>query len=352
MKKSICICCVFLLILLSQAGYAKTAKEIAKIAFDSTVVIFMEKANGQVSQGSGFFVRNDQIATNLHVIEGAVKGYAKLIGQTAKYNIEGIIGVDPTNDLAILKISGKSSRSLTLGDSNTIQVGESIYAVGNPEGLEGTFSQGIVSSIRREIGSGKYFQMTAPISPGSSGGPVMNTQGEVIGVSTASHKSGQNLNLAVPSIHLKVLLQKNGPVKPLIQAGSAKYLTQTTTAMPQTLYDNALTAFRNRQYQQAQSIWEQFVLTYPNDALVPQAWFWQGESLYQQKYFEEAIMRYQVVLEKYPASPKYPAALLKQAASFMRIGKDKAGRVLLYDLISRYPDLLEAQQARALLSRW
>jgi S1-C subfamily serine protease len=87
--------------------------------------------------------------------------------------------------------------------------------------LEGTFSQGIVSSIR-EFGTEKILQITAPISPGSSGGPVLNGKGEVIGVSVATFKGGQNLNFAIPSNYLKALLGKAGSVKPLSQAKTAK----------------------------------------------------------------------------------------------------------------------------------
>lgn len=201
---------------------AQTAQEIAKKAFDSTVLLVMEDANGQpLSLGSGFFVRDGEIASNLHVVEGAARGYAKLVGQKTKYDIESITAVDPERDLVVLKISAAGSPVLFLGSSDAVQVGESIYAVGNPQGLEGTFSQGIVSSIR-EVGADKLLQITAPISPGSSGGPVLNGRGEVIGVSVATFRGGQNLNFAIPSGYLKSLLGKAGSAKPLAEAKPAK----------------------------------------------------------------------------------------------------------------------------------
>ena len=175
----------------------------------------MEDANGQpLTLGSGFFVRNSQVATNLHVVKGASRGYAKLVGQKTKYDIEGITAVDAEHDLVILKISVPEVEAIPLGDSDTIQVGESIYAVGNPRGLEGTFSQGIISSIRK-VGIDKILQLTAAISPGSSGGPVLNDKGQVIGVSVATFRSGQNLNFAIPSNYLEKLMEQIGPVKPL-----------------------------------------------------------------------------------------------------------------------------------------
>lgn len=211
-----------LLLVLPSTVLAQTAQEIARKAFGSTVLLVMEDANGQpLSLGSGFFVRDGEVASNLHVVEGAARGYAKIIGQKAKYDIEGITAVDPERDLVVLKISGARAGVLALGNSESIQVGETVYAVGNPQGLEGTFSQGIVSSLR-EVGTDKLLQITAPISPGSSGGPVLSGKGEVIGVSVATFRGGQNLNFAIPSIYLKTLLGKAGPAKPLAQAKPAK----------------------------------------------------------------------------------------------------------------------------------
>ena len=187
---------------------AQTAQQIAKSAFDSTVLLIMEDANGQpVGLGSGFFVKPQQIATNLHVVEGSASGYAKLVGKKTKYEIVGVSAIDQKRDLAILNVADFGARTLPLGDSDTVLVGETVYAVGNPHGLEGTFSQGIVSGVRT-VGTDKLIQLTAPISPGSSGGPVMNDSGNVIGVSVATFRKGQNLNFAIPSNYLKALILK------------------------------------------------------------------------------------------------------------------------------------------------
>ena len=195
------------------AANAQSPQQIAKKALASTVLLVMEDANGQpLSLGSGFFIRSGQVATNLHVVRGASRGYAKLVGQKTKYDIEGITAVDAERDLVILKISVPGAKAISLGDSDMVQVGAPIYAVGNPRGLEGTFSQGIISSIRK-VGTDKILQLTAPISPGSSGGPVLNDKGQVIGVSVATFRGGQNLNFAIPSNYLKKLL---------VQVGSAK----------------------------------------------------------------------------------------------------------------------------------
>jgi S1-C subfamily serine protease len=206
----------------TNTALAQSAQQIAKKAFLSTVLLVMEDSNGQpISLGSGFFVRSGEVASNLHVVEGAARGYAKIVGQKEHYEIKGISAVDSERDLVVLKISDNRGPTLTLGNSDAVQVGEIVYAVGNPQGLEGTFSQGNVSSIR-EVGADKILQVTAPISPGSSGGPVMDGKGQVIGVSVATFRGGQNLNFAIPSNYLKMLLGKAGPVKSLSGTKAAK----------------------------------------------------------------------------------------------------------------------------------
>jgi S1-C subfamily serine protease len=179
---------------------------IAKKVMPSVVLIVAEDGNGQMlGLGSGFFISKNVVATNFHVIEGSSRGYIKLLNGQKKINIDGIVGVDKVHDLALLSVN-YDSPLLFLGEFDSVEVGQNIYAVGNPKGLEGTFSQGIVSSIR-EMESEKVLQITAPISPGSSGGPVLNNKGEVIGVSVATYRDGQNLNFAVPSSYLKTLIK-------------------------------------------------------------------------------------------------------------------------------------------------
>ena len=214
-KSFVLLSCVLLLKAHPNGADAQTAQQIAKRAFESTALLVFEDANGQpVSLGSGFFVRDGEIATNLHVVEGASKGYAKVVGQKTKYNIEGTTAIDPERDLVLLRIPGVRAVPLSLGNSDAVEVGDPIYAVGNPQGLEGTFSQGIVSSVR-QVGADKLFQITAPISPGSSGGPVLNSKGEIVGVSVGTFRGGQNLNFAIPSNYLKAMLGKTHSTKPL-----------------------------------------------------------------------------------------------------------------------------------------
>src|SRR5260370_2057637 len=109
--------CGAVLVCVGSSANAETAQEIAKKAFGSTVLLVMEDVNGRpLSIGSGFFVRNRAIASNLHVVEGAARGYAKLVGQKTKHDLEGITPVDPERDLAVLQISAAALPCLSLGN--------------------------------------------------------------------------------------------------------------------------------------------------------------------------------------------------------------------------------------------
>ena len=195
------------------------AEDIAEKALAATVYLEMKDKTGKtLGIGSGFFVKPNLIATNYHVIEGAALGTAKLVGKSTTYNIEGVTATDKTNDLALLKVTAYGIKPLSLGDSDTVRIGETVYVAGNPKGLEGTFSDGIISS-RRDKHRKERLQMTAPISPGSSGGPVLNRKGEVIGVSVSVYQAldAQNLNFAIPSNVIKVLLAQSSTAKPLTE---------------------------------------------------------------------------------------------------------------------------------------
>jgi hypothetical protein len=186
-----------------------TPQQIAQRSFKSTVLISINDKNQQpLGLGSGFVLENNLVATNFHIIENSYGGFVKLVGSDKKYKIIGLIEKSEKYDLAIISVEGLVAPKLLLGDFSKVEIGEAIYVIGNPSGLEGTFSQGIVSGIRT-IENEKLLQITAPISPGSSGGPVMNNNGEVIGISVATLRNGQNLNFAIPIDYLKSIYEKS-----------------------------------------------------------------------------------------------------------------------------------------------
>ena len=201
---------------------AQAVSRVAEKALEATVYLEMQKKDGKINLGSGFFVRHNLIATNYHVIEGAVRGTVKLIGKDGVYTLEGVTATDPTNDLALLQVDDDvplhlmhDIKPLSLRDSDTVRIGEPVFVVGNPLRQKGTVSDGIISA-RRDRDTGERFQMTAPISPGSSGGPVLDHKGNVIGVSvsTLRHPKAQNLNFAIPSNYLQILLTHSGIATP------------------------------------------------------------------------------------------------------------------------------------------
>ena len=195
---------------------AQTAEQIAEMTIASTVLLEMRDALGRSTKGTGFFVGNNLIATNYHVVNGVHTGRAKLVEQENRYDIQGVTAIDKDHDLAIISVETLNAPPLLLGDSDAVQQGQTIYAVGNPRGLEGTFSSGEISSIRVRGTpriKDKVFQFTAAISRGSSGGAVVNRLGEVIGIVTETRDDGQNLNFAIPVNVLKILLTRVGPVR-------------------------------------------------------------------------------------------------------------------------------------------
>lgn len=177
-------------------------------ALERTVMIIVFDEQSQpISIGSGFIVgKNGQIATNYHVVEGGSSAVVKLQNSDSFHEVLKLTHKSPERDIAVIQID-QESLPLDLIDDTSILVGQSIYAIGNPEGLEGTLSKGIVSGFRKIEPDFRLMQITAPISPGSSGGPVITEEGYVIGIATATFISGQNLNFAIPSSELKKLLK-------------------------------------------------------------------------------------------------------------------------------------------------
>jgi len=167
----------------------------------SVVIILAYDGKGEfLKLGSGFFIsQNGDIITNYHVLQGASSAEVKTSdGKT--YPITYIVAEDEQNDIIRLSVDIPSKYVLPLSLSETIpEIGERIIVYGSPLGLENTVSDGIVSSVREIFNYGKIIQITAPISPGSSGSPVLNMKGEVIGIATFQFIEGQNLNFAIPS---------------------------------------------------------------------------------------------------------------------------------------------------------
>jgi serine protease Do len=159
--------------------------------------------------GSGFVISPDGlIATNNHVVEGARE--VKVTFASGEELPAKVVGRDPKTDLALVKVEPKSPLpSATLGDSDKMRVGDWVIAIGNPFGLEGTVTAGIISAKGRQIGAGPYddfLQTDAAVNPGNSGGPLFNLRGEVVGINTAIVARGQGVGFAIPINLAKALI--------------------------------------------------------------------------------------------------------------------------------------------------
>jgi parallel beta-helix repeat protein len=184
---------------------------VAQRAKSSVVKIIVRTSDGE-GTGTGFVVSADgKIATNYHVIAGASKIFVKLPdGRTI--GTERVVAFDKRVDLAILQVEGVSLPPLSLDDGEAVVVGQEVCVMGSPLGLEQSFGTGVVSA-KRVLDGFEWIQITAPISPGNSGSPVMTRSGTVIGVATFTTREGQNLNFASSVKYLRMLLSRQ-PIKP------------------------------------------------------------------------------------------------------------------------------------------
>jgi S1-C subfamily serine protease len=166
----------------------------------------------QSSQGSGFFIGPGLVITNFHVIKGMRRGNLRTVGgRKLSFHISHVLQIDEASDLALLGIYDAFNvpiPSLQLDARANLSVGETLYAFGNPEGLTGTMSPGIVSAGLRNTRDRALLQISAPISSGSSGGPVVDSRGQVVGVALGSLKEGQNLNFAVHASTVRLFLNR------------------------------------------------------------------------------------------------------------------------------------------------
>ena len=174
------------------------AQEIYKKYNDAVVVIHAFNNDKLVSQGSGVIL-NDKgfVVTNYHVYEGSTK--IEIVHKLKVIPHIEIYGFDKEKDILILKIDSKNFPTFKIGNSNNLKIGQKIFTIGSPLGLENSISEGIISGLRKyEEVERKLIQITASISSGSSGGAVINDKGEIIGISTLTLKEGQSLNFAIP----------------------------------------------------------------------------------------------------------------------------------------------------------
>jgi S1-C subfamily serine protease len=196
--------------------YKRVLPSVVNITSTSLVFDFFYGAVPQQGQGSGFVLdKAGHVLTNYHVIQGANRGIQVTLSNKAHYAAT-VLNIDKVHDLALLKIEAPNLQPVTLADSSRLQVGQGVFAIGNPFGLSGTMTQGIISSIR-SIRNANHalidnaIQTDAAINPGNSGGPLLNSAGQVIGINTmilSNNGADQNagIGFAIPINTAKAVL--------------------------------------------------------------------------------------------------------------------------------------------------
>ena len=244
--------------------------ELVKRVKPSAVAIETFDSRGRtLSRGSGFFIGPDRIITNRHVIERSSRVEVHLL-DGKKFPVKGVLAVDGEGDLALLQADIPSGLATPLPIVRSVpQEGESIVVVGNPFGLEGSVSNGIVSAVRDIGGYGRIIQITAPISPGSSGSPVVNMFGQVIGVATLQAAEGQSLNFAVPAERIMQL--KIGDLQTVSTLTAETQKNKRSSA--ETYYSQGLAQLSRDDYARALPFFEKATDTDPNYA---EAWYQAG----------------------------------------------------------------------------
>jgi S1-C subfamily serine protease len=197
------------------AIYKRVLPSVVNITSKSLVYNFFFEPVPQQGQGSGFILdKAGHVLTNYHVIAGANRGIEVKLSNKRNYSAK-VVGTDKVHDLALLQIDAPNLEPVTLADSSGLAVGQKVYAIGNPFGLAGTMTRGIISSIRSIGGSEgapieNTIQTDAAINPGNSGGPLLNSRGEVIGINTmiASNGADQSsgIGFAIPINTAKAVL--------------------------------------------------------------------------------------------------------------------------------------------------
>lgn len=218
-----------------------TAKQVYNEAKDSVAYIQAETGQGTAT-GSGFVVSSDgKIITNEHVVDGAQSVTVKL-GVNGEAQTAQVLAADASKDLALLKIDATGLKALPLGDSSSLQVGDNVYAIGNPYGLDHTLTSGIVSALDRDIDAPDgtpikgAIQTDAALNPGNSGGALIDADGNVVGVNSQIASAGSSgggeagnvgIGFAIPSNTVKAFIEN-----PTSSSGSAQGQTQQQQVDP------------------------------------------------------------------------------------------------------------------------
>lgn len=314
---------IILIILMNVSfSYAKIPEIILKQKRAVVTVYINDKDGKQITTGTGFIINsNGTIVTNFHVISKWFEKDNTLLVKMengAYFTLHELVNFDEENDIAIFKVDGKELPMVKLAKNYKPKQGESIVVVGSPLGLETTLSDGIISSVREK---GGVIQITAPISPGSSGSPVFNSKGEVIGVATFLIEGGQNLNFAIPVKHIENVLKDAAKPKKKIGNSESPPTPATVDEPPKINISKADTLFAEQKYNEA---------------------------------MDDYVSIYWTLFKADKNHPKLPYIALQIAKAFLLDEKDMLSWNWFKFLNKHHPNSLEAFLAKDVISnkRW
>jgi Flp pilus assembly protein TadD len=267
------------------------ADEIFAKFSDAVVVIVTYDENGKVnSQGSGIIL-NDKgiVVTNFHVFAGSEK--IEIKHKDAVIENSGVVGVNIEKDILILKIDGSQYPDIPFANADELKVGQKVYTIGSPLGLENSMSEGIISGFRKIGKTNKsYTQISASISPGSSGGAVLNSKGELVGMSTSTYEDGQNINFAIP-------------VEEILKVTAGNYNPKETLEALHYFY-KGYNAFKDGKYDESIESYSKYIGLSPNEAKI---YNYRGLSYAQLEKYKSATEDYNkaIKLDSAYAAPYY-----------------------------------------------
>jgi len=263
-----------------------TADKIYEKVDNSVVVILAYDKEGTIYQGSGVVIdKKGLIVTNYHVCKDANRIEIKHYGKEFK-NVDIFLS-DERKDILVLKISDNPLNPIELGNSNDLKPGQRVYAVGSPEGYENSISEGIISGFRTDENNLKLIQMTTPITDGSSGGAILDSKGELIGLSVSGQHEG-NLYFAIPVNDVCTLLGIN----------SGTPITETDDPGkndPSKYYEIGKLANDKENYTDAEIYLSKYLEKFSSDA---NAYFSRGYARFKLKEYKNAINDFTKVLDK------------------------------------------------------
>lgn len=229
MRAWFAVCAALLTALaVTRVGHATPLTELAERVRPSVVLVTLyDSAGHKLGSGSAFFVSESGWAvTNVHVIDEGSRATVTL-ADGRELDVDGVLAQNADDDVAVVRVHGGPFAALPLGQSTTLAIGADVVVLGSPLGLSASLSTGIVAALRdgglpedvrgarKDFGGSWNVQITAPISPGNSGSPVMTPDGNVVAVAVGTHRAGENVNFAVPIERVKVLLAGLGPSSPV-----------------------------------------------------------------------------------------------------------------------------------------